>query len=280
MIRALVVADNEFRSTMKNPLVLVSIVLLIVVSAVSSYGSAVNTFNYYQGSQTMSMLSMFMTSMGENIYEISCLFVILSVCLGVFSISEERYGGTLGVLIGKPLCRRDVVLGKFIGLSAFLLIAMTLVFAIHASAALIVYPMPAGSFIEIFARMVSVIVSLFLSCIVMMGLSMMIGTLFRNIALVITLAASIVYLQWFTPVITLFGLLDLGFINLGIIGSLDSKILYLYFILMGQNTNFIFTASTPYLAWLSNAFPYMILLAFEAIIIILIDCMLFNRVEA
>lgn len=266
----MIVAENEFRSTMKNPLVLVSVVLLVMVSIISAYGFTLNMFNNNQGQGTASLLSMFMTSLGGNAYEISSIFLILSVCLGVFSIAEERHGGTLGVLISKPVYRRDIILGKFIGLGGFLLMAISLVLAIRVSAALILHPMPAWSFTEIFARTVSLVVSMFLYCALMLGISMTVGALFKNIALVITLSATIVYLQWFTPI---FGML-------GPLNILDPKTLYLYYSWGMHSNNFIFWASSPYLAWLSSVFPYFILLAFEAIIVLLIDCVLFNREEA
>lgn len=272
----MIVAENEFRSTMKNPLVLVSVVLLVMVSIISAYGFTLNMFNNNQGQGTASLLSMFMTSLGGNAYEISSIFLILSVCLGVFSIAEERHGGTLGVLISKPVYRRDIILGKFIGLGGFLLMAISLVLAIRVSAALILHPMPAWSFTEIFARTASLIVSLFLYCALMLGISMTVGTLFKNIALVIALSATIVYLQWFTPIINVLGIISI-FRPLDI---LDPKTLYLYYSWGMHDNNFIFAASSPFLAWLSSVFPYFILLAFEAIIVLLIDCVVFNREEA
>jgi ABC-2 type transport system permease protein len=266
VMRAIIVAGYEFRSTMRNPLVLVSIILLLAISVISAYGFTLNAFSSNQGQGT-SLLSVFMTSLGGNAYEISSIFLILSVCLGVFSIVEERHGGTLGVLISKPVYRRDVILGKFIGLSGFLLMAISLVLAIRVSTALILHPMPAWSFTEIFARIASLGASLFLYCVVMLGISMMVGVLFKNIALAIALSATIVYVEWFTPL-------------LAPLNILNPKILYLHYLWGRHDNNFIFSVSSPYLAWLSSVFPYFILLAAEAIIVLLIDCVLFSREEA
>lgn len=265
----MVLAKNEFRSTMINPIVFVSIGLLVLISIVSAYGYTQNLLNNIQAQQdTVSLLSLFMSNIGGNSYVISLLFTILAVCLGVFSIAEERYGGVLNVLISKPLYRRDIIIGKFIGLSEFLLLAISLVLVLRVSVALILFPMPIESLIEIFARTIFLIVSQFLFCMAMLGFSMIVGALFRNILLVITITATALYLQWHASVLTLLGPLQI----------LDPGFLYFYSLGIGDNT--IFMASSPYVVWLLSVFPYILLLAFETILVLLIDCALFNRYEA
>jgi ABC-2 type transport system permease protein len=266
MSRIMLVAENEFSLTIKNPIVLVSVLLLLIISVVSAYG-----FTHTQEQQvTTSQLSVIMGCISGNIWIISNIFIILSVCLGVFAIADERSGGRLNVLISKPLYRRDMILGKFIGLSGFLLIVISLTLAILVAAAFIIYPMPAGSLIEIFERTASLVVSLFLFGTIMMGISMMIATIFKNMALVLTIAATILYVQWWTP---LFGLL-------GSLSVLEPLGLTLYYSWGNVDNNFIFTTSSAYMTWFSVVYPYFLLLTIEAILVILIDSVLFNREEA
>jgi hypothetical protein len=99
---------------------------------------------------------------------------------------------------------------------------------------------------------------------------MMIGILIRNIALVLTLAATIVYLQWYTGIEGLLG-------PLTIFEPLNLSMFYAWGNSNTDMSNFIFITTSPFLTWISSVYPYFLLLAFEAIIIILIDCVLFNR---
>ena len=233
MSRIMILAENEFSSTIRNPVVILSVALLMIISMVSAYGYTLNMFNNNPIPQdTMSLLSMFMTTIGGDSYEISFIFVILSVCLGIFSIAEERSGGALRVLISKPIYRRDIILGKFIGLGVFLLVAISFILVIRVSAALILHPMPVESFIEIFARITSLIVSIFLCCAVMLGISMMVGTVFKNIAIIITFVASIIYVEWYTPILEI----------LYPVNILDPKLLSIYYSLgEQQDSTYIFT---------------------------------------
>jgi ABC-2 type transport system permease protein len=265
----LLVAKNEFSLTMKNPVVLVSVMLLVIISVVSAYGFTANPG--YNIGQDLGLLSFFMGCISGNIVGITSTFIILAVCVGVFSIAEERHGSTLNVLMSKPLYRRDVILGKVIGLGGFLLMVISFIMAILVSSDLILNPLPTGLLIEMFARTVTIVVSLFLFSMIMLGISMMIGILFKNIALVFTLTATVVYLQWYTGILGLLG-------PLTIFEPLSLSIFYAWGNSnTGDVSNFIFITSAPFIPWISSVYPYFILLTFEALLVILIDCILFNR---
>jgi ABC-2 type transport system permease protein len=269
MNSSLLVAKNEFSLTVKNPVVLVAVILLLAIAVVGVYGLAVNSGNNMEPG--LGPLSFFMGCISGNIYDITSTFIILAVCIGVFSIADERHGSTLNVLMSKPLYRRDVILGKFIGLGGFLLMVISFIMAMLVSTDLILNPLPSGLLIEMFARILAIVVSLFLFSVIMLGIAMMVGVLVRNIALVLTLTATIVYLQWYTGIEFLLG-------PLIIFEPSDlSTVLALGNTNTGDASNFIFITSSSFLAWFSSVYPYFLLLAFEAIIVILIDCVLFNR---
>jgi ABC-2 type transport system permease protein len=100
---------------------------------------------------------------------------------------------------------------------------------------------------------------------------MCLGIIFKKVeALVVSI--SFVSFEWLITFGSLPGWLgDFQAINPG----------YLYVVnAIGISPNILFNAAFPFSSWLAGSLPYIVIMLAEVIIIVLMDCMLFNREEA
>jgi ABC-2 type transport system permease protein len=200
-------------------------------------------------------------------------FILFTVCIGVLTIADERSSGTLSVIITKPIYRRDVVLGKFIGISMILLGMIILTFMFLVSMLIAVNGDP-GSITEVTIRTSLLIFLLFIYCCFTLGLVMCFGILFSK---GVTLVASLVYACYELYKYSGISSNDPLF---GFFVSFDP--INLYYMPMvgpiGENIN-LFDTAVSFITCMSNGWPYIVLLVLYVIIIILIDIIMFNRQE-
>lgn len=178
--------------------------------------------------------------LGAGYYFASFLMALLSLLVSVGSIASEIENGLLHAIVSKPIKRRDIVLGKYLGYSlimvfyALALFTGILLINLHYNAgALTLLTLPAG----IFAALIFLLQPL-----VLLGVALVFSTMFR------TMAAGIV-------AVMLYGLGTVGgfleqignliakttLINTGILISLviptDALFRKLLFVITGNATN-------------------------------------------
>ncbi len=198
------------------------------------------------------------------------IFAFLSMCIGIMTIADERSTGSLRVLTSKPLYRRDIIIGKFLGISVFLLLLMIFVTILFVVPLMVFYETP-GSLNDFLLRMSSILLITFLNCGFTLGLVMLFGIMLGK-AEAMVLSLVYIALEW---------LMDEGNIirYLGNLKIADPGLLQLYAFGLGEN--FILYIDVPsFTAWLSYAMPYIVLMIAEVAVIVLINCMLFNREDA
>jgi ABC-2 type transport system permease protein len=169
------------------------------------------------------------------------------------------------VLLAKPLYRRDVVAGKFLGGSLFMLVAVSATLLVSVAGMLITYR-GAVLYWELLVATCLYCLILFIYCSLTLGIAMLIGSFFKDRSA--ALIASFCYLY--------FGFIDTGYLNgLGSLRRMDPYFLYTSAFSPVDKTVFDMNGSIA--TWLSLAMPYIALLLIEAIIVFLLNCIVFNE---
>jgi ABC-2 type transport system permease protein len=265
MKNVLTIAENEFSMLARNPIVIIFGILMLVMAIINAAGFSSIVSDTNSSDHTGNL----MAGISNFFWNFSALFAFLAMCIGITSVADERSKGSLRVLFGKPLYRRDVITGKFVGINLFMFLLIAFTLAIFISLMITLYAGP-ESIIDLSLRMLMFAVLLFINCSFTLGLVMCLGILLnKSEALVISLA--FISFEWLTNIGSLPDSLgNLQLINPG----------YLYVYAMYMASGKLLNGSVPLDSWLSGSLPYIVLMVAEVILMVLVNCMLFNREEA
>ncbi len=259
------IAHNEFSMLMDQPLTLIVAGVILVIALIHAVG---DTNILPQSASLFPPGEVFITMGMDNSFWYTTLFLsFLALCIGIISVSGERSIGSMRVLLTKPLYRRDVIAGKFLGGSLFMTATVIVTLVVCVVSMLITYrgTMP---YSELFIRTCLYGVILSIYCSLTLGIAMLIGSFFKD--RMIALIAAFCYLYFALIEKTLFN--DLGSLN-----RIDPYFLYTSAFSPVDKT--VFDMSGTITSWLSFATPYITLLILEVIIIFLLNCMAFNKEE-
>jgi ABC-2 type transport system permease protein len=259
----LIVAKQQFSDIVREPLVIIILLVLIILSFLN--GAASMSLLPLSDIQLLDGNDHFLSvGLSNTLYHTSFLLTMLSMFIGVFTIAEERMGGSMSVLLTKPLYRRDVVGGKFAGLALFLFLVTAMIVMLCVSSIMVFYRGPT-SFGEMVLRVSSYIIVLSLSSTLTLGISFLIGIFFKNIFEILLFNGIFLFLDWrYTLPQALNGLRFL--IPAGLYTT----------IIDGVNQHYILKTNVPYDVWLSAAMPYILFMLFAIIAVFLFSCYVFN----
>lgn len=272
MKSVLIIAEKEFSSIMKSPIVVVICAILLIMALISAAGCSVelprihfldHTGAFYLGVQNFFwIISLFFAFL-------TFLFAFLTMCVGITSIADERSNGSLRVLLSKPLYRRHVIVGKFLGISAFLLICIVLMITLFVSLTLVAYGAPA-SISDLALRMGAFAMLLFLYCSFALCLIFLFGILLGK-AEAIIVSIFFVLSEWLMKM----PIIPTSLENVLII--IPSN-LYVKAVAASGDNN-LFTPSLAFTSWFNSALPTIVLMTAEIVALVLVVCILFNREE-
>ena len=117
------IARKEFMDNWRNKWVLaLSMIFLLLVVVMSYFGGAQSGAGVeFQGYEdTVAMLSTLA----------AMLLPIIAIMLGYSTIIGERENGSMGVVLGCPVSRYDVIIGKFLGLGFVMLVTILIGFGV------------------------------------------------------------------------------------------------------------------------------------------------------
>lgn len=267
MDQILRVAENEFTVMARNQIIPVFSVILLAICIFNAIGCYVHLPKLVTDMQSPLYVFMY-TGIQGNLVITAILFYILSMCLGIFSIADERSKGTLRVLNCKPLYRADVIIGKFAGSCGFLLLTIVLTLSLMVSLTLIMYQAPMSALSEVVPRIVSYMLLLFLSCATMLGLTMLVTIPFST-DMALAISVSMIFVQWFVPAPRFLGSLDM----------LEPAILYIYAISPPSSGRTVFNVLMPLSDYLIGSLPYILFMILEVILVLMVCCSLYNYME-
>lgn len=263
------IARNEIRNVVGHPLVIVISAILLALSILNGVGLAHILPLYENGMMPEPLMGkdiFLIMGMGNISGDFSLYITILAIFIGALSIGEERSNRSLSVLLTKPLYKRDVVVGKFLGNGVFLV--FFIFFNIITSSLLVmVFFREPFNILDFVIRIFSFILLLCLECMLSLGITMLAGILFKNIFVALTVAITFYYIDWYSYLTSYLGSLAV------LIPS------YLYFKIININEVNLLDTSIGYMKWLNFALPFILFMVLELVAIMLIDCFVFARGE-
>lgn len=263
----LLIAKNELARVLRNPIIIIIGLILFAVTFINAAGDYDNLIGI-AGRRGCDGL---IFGYGQIYFITNFICGIMAAFLGMMAISEDRFKGSFNVLLSKPIYRRDFILGKYLGLSGFIVLFLTLEMIANFIMLLYFYGEP-YSLSEVIIRISSYILVLSLDLVLVLGLTMLIGVVCEEILTAAALVVTYLSFEWFW--------------NQGT--ALVSTIIHIPLtpylmtggILFGNGAgNSLFNTSTSYYGWLISALPAITVMGMIVIAILLANCLVFSRAD-
>lgn len=267
------IANHEFTRVMKAPLVYTVLGILFVMAVLSGY------YWSYQVSMANHSISYYdyaLRGLGNTVYFNAMFLSIVALSIGVLSVMEDRARSSISVLLTKPVYRRDIILGKFFGLSAFMFLLAAFV-SIMDLAVLMMFnsgPVPIGDCV---LRLVTIIVLLTLECSITICITMLAGLVLKNLLAVVSLVVTWFFVIWYAG-----NYLESVLGNLAVL--ISPELLFMMIMLgyshVGSSEVVRLTeSSNSYSLWLGCVLPFIIVMVLEPFVLTAVNCMIFTREE-
>lgn len=257
-----IIASNEFKRYFSSPLILVISILLALFAIINGVGCASflsSIEQVYAGKDIFMYIGIC-----QLLYPSALFCTVVAAFIGAMSMAEERSRKSLDILLTKPVYRRDVILGKFLGLNAFVFIMVTLNLLIISALIAVFFREPL-SIDDFLIRITALIIILCLECSLVIGFTMFIGIFFKNILQVAFLAVTFLFIDWYCfP-------RDLGVI------SLVSPEMMFFTIYEVNNNSELMDTSVSIASWLNTSAPYILFIIIEIVAIYALNILLFSR---
>jgi len=260
-----VIARNEFYRTMFNPMVAVVGMILLTITCLNAAGGIQDL----QATSAIWECDGFIIGFSQIWYNTNFICGIMAAYLGVMSISSERGNGSLGILLTKPLYRRDVILGKFIGIDLFLFVFLVITMLANSLFLLNFYGAPSSVY-EFLWRITIYTIVLLMDLSLVTGITMFIGIMFKDLLLAVSVVVTYLSYEWFWNQVTAILSYMLNFPVAPYL--LTMKI-------FSMDSNNLFNSNTQFSAWINGVYPYLFLIIFLILAVLLLDCFIYARAE-
>jgi ABC-2 type transport system permease protein len=260
------IACNEFKRVVGHPLVIVLTIILIMIAVLNGIGAT-----GLSGFEKMMNGDVFIkVGLSQTFWHTSIYCTMAAMFVGLVSVAGDRTTGSLNVLISKPLYKRDVIAGKFLGVAVFILLLLTMTFTVSSLLLMLFFRAPL-SFEEFSIRLITLILLLFLECCLAAGIAMLFGILFKNLLDAAILTVSFLYLEWYTPIQD----------YLGSFYIVSPSSLYVKIFSATPDPHFtgLIDTSLAFTTWANVAAPYIVLMVLYLIAVLLINSFIFSRSE-
>ena len=255
-------AANEFRRQVWHPVTIAVFALLVAIAVANGLGS-IQVLPAFESWMTGDVF--ISVGLSQVFFNISQYCSVAALVLGLLSVAGDRKR-VLGILLTKPVLKRDVVAGKFIGLGAFMLLLITVTYLLVSLLMALAYRSPL-SMEEFTLRLSALILALFLECSLMAGIGMLIGMAFSSLKEAILVGVTYLCIEWFSNAM---------FMDL--LKYLSPY--YVYFkIISATDTVTVFNMEIPFSDWLGQALPYAALMIFGLAVIFILNCVVIARTE-
>lgn len=266
-MRAIIsIIKNEFLLICRNPIVIIFCAIIVLFAI----HNALACYVLLPKMQFIDHNEAFYIGIGNFFWIISLLFAFLSMCLAITSIASERSSNSIRVLLTKPIYRKDIIISKFVSISIFEFLLIILTVVLLVSLMMAVYGGPTSA-IELILRMASFSILLFLNCSFTLGLIFLLSILLkRSEAMMISII--FITVEWLGQIQVL------PYLPNGL-DIIDPMTLYIHAFAVTPGID-LFRPSLSFNTWLNNAVPFVLLMLLEVVIIVLVNCIAFNREEA
>jgi ABC-2 type transport system permease protein len=193
------VARNEFARVFFHPLTPTIVLLLLFLAVLYGLGG---TTAYMGGSSDDGLYY----NIGQIFYFTSEYGVVIAAFIGVLSIAEERRTHSLNTILSKPIYRRELIIGKFLGLNCYMLAIITYSLLSAGLSLSLLYFTPTDPLDFIAKIAIYVLITLVYTSVVM-AIAMLISVIFNDLLISTTLAMSFLFVDgfvgwsWVSPVL-------------------------------------------------------------------------------
>ncbi len=260
------IARNEFYRVIGHPIVLLVSIIIVILTFVNGWGGVFDIEMVSIGQHSDG----FIRGFSQVWYVTTFICTILAAFLGVTSISEERWNHSLNVLLVKPLYRRDVIIGKFMGLGVFILGFVILIMLVNTLTLLLFYGPPI-SLVEFLWRITAYIAILWMDCSLVLSLMLLVGALFKDFLLAVSIAITYISYEFFWNIV-------IGYISILIKIPLAPYTIAMK-ILDPLGSSDLFNTNVPFDVWFGAGSQYIALLLLLIVLVLLMSCFAFTRME-
>jgi ABC-2 type transport system permease protein len=257
------IARQEFVRVLTYPLIPIVFLIILIIAYINGAGGAHDLRSFEEWTTGDALLQGFGQSYGAT----SMICTIMAIFLGATSIPYERWNGSINVLLTKPLYRRDYVIGKFMGLSGFMLLFNTFTLLFIGLLMIMFFRGPLSS-LEFIWRLAAYIIIMSLSCSTVIALNMLFGVISKDILVVTSASMTYIFFDWIWH-------------NERILGDLSILTpMTLYGLAIhpfAEPFNPLFNTTVQFYRWFSAALPFLAILFIEMLLFLLVGIYLFSR---
>ena len=255
-------AANEFRRQIGHPVTIAIFVLLVALALANGLGSikVLPVFETWMSGDVFIGVGL-----SQEFFNISQYCSVAALILGLLSVAGDRKR-VLGVLLTKPLHKRDIVAGKFLGLSAFLLVLISVTYLLVAVLITVAFRGP-SSMEELVLRLVALILALFLECSFLAAVGMLIGLAFSSLKEAIIVGVTYLCIEWFSNAMFM-----------SLLKYLSPYWVY-FKIISATDTIKVFDTLVPFGEWCRAALPYAALMVAGIVVVFVLNCIVIARTE-
>jgi ABC-2 type transport system permease protein len=263
-------ASNEFRRQIGHPVTIAIFCLLVALALANGLGSikVLPTFETWMSGDVFIGVGL-----SQEFFNISQYCSVAALILGLLSVAGDRKR-VLSVLLTKPLRKRDIMAGKFLGLSAFLLVLITATYLMVSLLITVAFRGPSSAE-ELMLRLAALILALFLECSFLAAVGMLIGMVFSSLKEAIIVGVTYLCIEWFSNAMFM-----------GVLKYLSPYWLYFKIISVSETVVkgeimeiTVFNTTVPFGDWLGAALPYAALMIAGVIVVFVLNCIVIARTE-
>lgn len=259
------IGKREFIRITTHPVVLVLGLLVLIIAFLNGIGGA---YDLRESSNHSPGQEMVLLSFGHVWGALTTVCTVMAAFLGAMSIPYERRNYSVNILLTKPLFRRDLFLGKFLGVAGFMLVFNTMSLLLVGFFTIVYFQGPQSE-IDFIERIVLYIGILTLISSLIVALNMLFGVISKNTLVVATASIAYIYFDriWYNEQI-------LG--NFSIITPIN---LYnkLVNAVQVNGPSALYNSFVGIGEWFGAAFPILILLVFEIAVLLLAGIFWYSR---
>jgi ABC-2 type transport system permease protein len=258
------IARLEFVRVMIHPIVPVACLIVLAVALLDGAGGVTVLRKVGNGEAAL------IFGLSQSCGPISIICTVMAIFLGATMIPYERWKKSLNVLLAKPLYRKDYLLGKFVGLSAFMLLFNTFALLLVSLAMIVFFKGPESGF-EFTWRLAAYILVLTFTCSLVIALNMLFGLIAKNILFVTAASITYVFFDWIWYSDRIIGS---DIIALVTPINIYNKLLNPF---QSGLSLVLFNTAVPLGQWLDAIAPFLALLLIETLVLLLVEIHIFSR---
>ncbi|MDI6897456.1 ABC transporter permease [Methanocella conradii] len=265
------IAGNEVSIILRQPIIIAVFAILLVLAVLHGLGHALMIRSGLAVNPVPEVDPFFDVGVQNIVWPTSVYLSAVAMFIGILSSIDEKSSGAMRVLIAKPLYRRDIVVGKFLGISLLMLLLTVAFVSLFVASLLIFYGGPQSPYELI--RVPAYMVVLYVYVMFFLAISMLIGFVCNNVYLALGLAG-----LFYWSDLTMSGVFS-------VIEEINKFLNYIspvhvLFKALYVNDHSMFDLLLPFSEWISGALPIVVWSALLVIIILLVNSYLFSRYDA